>query len=55
MSLIFTVSPDFNTKHLPGLVRGQHPAAAQTGEAIHLETFDDFDSLHAATAADRST
>lgn len=53
MSLIFTVSPDFNTKYLPGWFVVNTLLQRATGEAIHLETFDDFDSLHAAMAADK--
>ena len=53
MSLIFTVSPDFNTKHLAGWFVVNTLLQRQTGEGIHLETFDDFESLHAATAADQ--
>lgn len=53
MSLIFTVSPDFNTKYLPGWFVVNTLLQRQTGEGIHLETFDDFDSLHAAMAQDK--
>jgi phosphonate transport system substrate-binding protein len=53
MSLIFTVSPDFNTKYLPGWFVVNTLLQRQTGEAIHLETFDDFDALHSAMAADK--
>ena len=53
MSLIFTVSPDFNTKYLPGWFVVNTLLQRQTGEAIHLETYDDFDSLHAAMRDDK--
>jgi len=53
MSLIFTVSPDFNTKYLPGWFVVNTMLQRQTGLAIHLETFDDFDSLHDATRLDQ--
>jgi phosphonate transport system substrate-binding protein len=53
MSLIFTVSPDFNTKYLPGWFVVNTLLQRMTGEAIHLETFDDFDDLHQATRLDQ--
>lgn len=53
MSLIFTVSPDFNTKYLPGWFVVNTLLQRLTGEAIHLETFNDFDELHQATRLDQ--
>jgi len=53
MTLIFTVSPDFNTKYLPGWFVVNTLLQRQTGEGIHLETFDDFDSLHQAMRDDK--
>ena len=53
MSLIFTVSPDFNTKYLPGWFVVNTLLQRLTGEGIHLETFDDFDGLHEAIRKDQ--
>ncbi|MDO8363902.1 MAG: phosphate/phosphite/phosphonate ABC transporter substrate-binding protein [Actinomycetota bacterium] len=53
MTLTFTVSPDFNTKYLPGWFVVNTLLQRQLGEGIHLETFDDFDALHAAMRADQ--
>ena len=52
MSLLFTVSPDFNTKYLPGWFVVNTLLQRHTGEAVHLEPYDDFDSLHRAMAED---
>ena len=52
MTFSFTVSPDFNAKYLPGWFVVNTWLQRQLGEGIHLETFDDFDSLHAALRDD---
>jgi phosphonate transport system substrate-binding protein len=52
MTLFFTVSPDFNAKYLPGWFVVNTWLQRQLDEGIHLETFDDFDSLHAALRSD---
>lgn len=51
--LLFTVSPDFNARHLPGWFVVNTLLQRHTGLAIHLEPFDDFDSLHRAIGEDR--
>jgi phosphonate transport system substrate-binding protein len=51
--LIFTVSPDFNVKYLPGWYVMNTWLQRHTGDAIHLQTFDDFGALHEALADDR--
>lgn len=48
MALLFTVSPDFNTKYLPGWFVVNTWLQRHLEEGIHLETFDDFDGLHEA-------
>lgn len=48
MALLFTVSPDFNTKYLPGWFVVNTWLQRHLEEGIHLETFDDFDGLHQA-------
>jgi len=53
MSLIFTVSPDFNTKYLPGWFVVNTLLQRLTGLGIHLETFDDFDGLHDSIRQDQ--
>jgi len=48
MALLFTVSPDFNTKYLPGWFVVNTWLQRHLEEGIHLETFDDFEGLHHA-------
>ena len=53
MPLTFTVSPDFNARYLPGWYVVNTWLQRHTGESIHLEGCDDFDSLHRAMRDDR--
>jgi phosphonate transport system substrate-binding protein len=46
--LTFTVSPDFNVRHLPGWYVVNMWLQRHTGDAVHLQTFDDFGALHKA-------
>ncbi len=50
--LTFTVSPDFNVKHLPGWYVVNTWLQRHTGESIRLQTFDDFATLHRALLGD---
>jgi phosphonate transport system substrate-binding protein len=52
MALLFTVSPDFNTKYLPGWFVVNTWLQRHLEEGIHLETFTDFDELHRAMRSD---
>jgi phosphonate transport system substrate-binding protein len=52
-ALAFTVSPDFNVKHLPGWYVVNTWLQRHIGEPIHLQTFDDFGALHVALDEDR--
>lgn len=52
-ALTFTVSPDFNVRQLPGWYVVNTWLQRHTGEAIHLQTFDDFGALHEALDHDR--
>jgi phosphonate transport system substrate-binding protein len=53
MSFMFTVSPDFSPDHLSGWYIFNTWLQRQTGEAIHLEMFNDFDSQHQAIKEDK--
>jgi len=53
MSYTFTVSPDFSPDHISGWYIFNTWLQRQTGEAIHLEMFNDFDELHAAIHNDQ--
>lgn len=52
MSYTFTISPDFNTKHLAGWFVFNTWLQRTLGEAVHLRLFDDFDSCRKAVLAD---
>jgi phosphonate transport system substrate-binding protein len=52
-ALMFTVSPDFNVKYLPGWYVVNTWLQRHIGEPIHLQTFDDFGALHEALDEDR--
>jgi phosphonate transport system substrate-binding protein len=52
-ALTFTVSPDFNVRQLPGWYVVNTWLQRHTGDAIHLQTFDDFGALHQALDSDR--
>lgn len=52
MTLTFTVSPDFNTKYLPGWFIVNTWLQRHLGEPTHLEVYDGFDELHQAMAAE---
>ncbi|HAP77252.1 MAG TPA: phosphate ABC transporter substrate-binding protein [Acidimicrobiaceae bacterium] len=52
MTLTFTVSPDFNTKYLPGWFVFNTWLQRHLGVPTHFEVFDGFDELHRAMAAD---
>ena len=49
----FTVSPDFNPSYLSGWFIFNTWLQRQTGEAIHLELYDDFESQRQAIAEDK--
>jgi phosphonate transport system substrate-binding protein len=51
MTFTLTVSPDFNTKYLPGWFVFNTWLQKQLGESIHFEVFHDFASCHAAIQA----
>lgn len=53
MSMFFTVSPDFSPDHIPGWYIFNTWFQRQTGEAIHLEMFDDFQSQRLAIQQDK--
>ncbi|MBI4932658.1 MAG: phosphate/phosphite/phosphonate ABC transporter substrate-binding protein [Actinobacteria bacterium] len=52
-ALTFTVSPDFNVRQLPGWYVVNTWLQRHTGDAIHLQTFDDFGALHQALDSGR--
>ncbi len=53
MSYIFTVSPDFSPDHLSGWYIFNTWLQRKTGEAIHLELYDNFQSQRAAIQANQ--
>lgn len=53
MSFMFTVSPDFTPDHLSGWYIFNTWLQKHTGEAIHLEMYNDFHSQRAAIEADK--
>lgn len=53
MSYMFTVSPDFSPDHLSGWYIFNTWLQRQTDQAIHLEIFNDFASLHSAIQKDQ--
>ncbi len=53
MSFLLTVSPDFNPNHLSGWYIFNTWLQKQTGEGIHLEIYDDFQSQRAAIHEDK--
>lgn len=53
MSYMFTVSPDFTPDHLSGWYIFNTWLQKQTGEGIHLEMYDDFNSQRAAIQNDK--
>lgn len=53
MSFMFTVSPDFTPDHLSGWYIFNTWLQKHTGEAIHLEMYDDFHSQREAIKADK--
>ena len=53
MSFIFTVSPDFTPDHLSGWYIFNTWLQKHTGEAIHLEMYNDFQSQRAAIQTDK--
>jgi phosphonate transport system substrate-binding protein len=53
MSHTFTVSPDFSPDHLSGWYIFNTWLQRQTGEAIHLELYDDFHAQRDAIQADK--
>ncbi|MGR9073410.1 MAG: phosphate/phosphite/phosphonate ABC transporter substrate-binding protein [Gammaproteobacteria bacterium] len=53
MSYMFTVSPDFTPDHLSGWYIFNTWLQKQTGEAIHLEMYDDFKTQRDAIQADK--
>lgn len=53
MSFMFTVSPDFTPDHLSGWYIFNTWLQKHTGEAIHLEMYNDFQSQRSAIQADK--
>jgi phosphonate transport system substrate-binding protein len=53
MSYTFTVSPDFSPDHLSGWYIFNTWLQRQTGEAIHLELYDDFQTQREAIQTDK--
>ena len=53
MSYLFTVSPDFSPDHLSGWYIFNTWLQRQTGEAIHLELYDDFHAQRDAIQANQ--
>lgn len=53
MSFMFTVSPDFSPDHLSGWYIFNTWLQKQTGEAIHLEMYNSFQSQREAIQADK--
>lgn len=53
MSYLFTVSPDFTPEHLSGWYIFNTWLQKQTGEAIHLEMYNDFNAQREAIASDK--
>lgn len=53
MSFMFTVSPDFTPEHLSGWYIFNTWLQKQTGLAIHLEMYNDFQTQRAAIQADQ--
>ena len=53
MSFMFTVSPDFTPDHLSGWYIFNTWLQKHTGEAIHLEMYDDFQSQREAIQANK--
>ncbi len=53
MTYNFTVSPDFNPSYLSGWFIFNTWLQRQTGEAIHLDLYDDFDLQRQAIAEDK--
>ncbi|MEY4754195.1 MAG: hypothetical protein RJA44_1870 [Pseudomonadota bacterium] len=53
MTLELTVSPDFSPDHIAGWYVFNTWLQRRTGERIHLELYDDFDSQRRAIAADK--
>ncbi len=53
MSFMFTVSPDFTPDHLSGWYIFNTWLQKQTGEAIHLEMYNNFQSQRDAIQADK--
>lgn len=53
MTYNFTVSPDFNPSYLSGWFIFNTWLQRQTGEAFHLDLYDDFDSQRQAIAEDK--
>lgn len=53
MSNLFTISPDFSPDHISGWYIFNTWLQKQTGEAIHLEMYDDFHSQREAIKSDK--
>jgi len=53
MSNVFTISPDFSPDHISGWYIFNTWLQKQTGEAIHLEMYDDFHSQREAIKNDK--
>jgi len=53
MSFLFTVSPDFTPDHLSGWYMFNTWLQRQTGDDIHLEIYDDFQSQRGAIQDDK--
>lgn len=53
MSTIFTISPDFTTKHLTGWFVFNTWLQRCLGQGVHLQLFDDFDQCRRAIQADQ--
>ncbi len=53
MSFLFTVSPDFSPEHLSGWYIFNTWLQKQTGEGIHLEMYNDFQSQREAISLDK--
>lgn len=52
-ALTFSVSPDFDVRHLPGWYVVNTWLQRQSTQAVALQTFEDFAALHRALAEDR--
>lgn len=53
MSNLFTISPDFSPDHISGWYIFNTWLQKQTGEAIHLEMYDDFHTQREAIKSDK--